>query len=61
MRRIDWSSPANVLEKIIDYEAVHEINGWDDLRSRLARIVAALLFSTRRWRTTLWCLWRLPY
>ena len=35
LRRIDWSSPANVLEKIIRYEAVHEINGWDDLRSRL--------------------------
>ena len=35
LRRIDWSSPAAVLEKIIDYEAVHEINGWDDLRSRL--------------------------
>lgn len=35
LRRIDWSSPASVLEKIIDYEAVHEINGWDDLRSRL--------------------------
>ena len=35
MRRIDWSSPANVLERIIDYEAVHEINGWNDLRSRL--------------------------
>jgi malonyl-CoA decarboxylase len=35
MRRIDWSSPALVLEKIIDYEAVHQINGWDDLRSRL--------------------------
>jgi len=35
MRRIDWSSPALVLERIIDYEAVHEINGWDDLRSRL--------------------------
>ncbi|MEZ5570121.1 MAG: malonyl-CoA decarboxylase [Halioglobus sp.] len=35
LRRIDWSSPASVLEKIIAYEAVHEINGWDDLRSRL--------------------------
>ncbi len=35
MRRIDWSSPAAILEKIIDYEAVHAINGWDDLRSRL--------------------------
>jgi malonyl-CoA decarboxylase len=35
LRRIDWSSSALVLEKIIDYEAVHEINGWEDLRSRL--------------------------
>jgi malonyl-CoA decarboxylase len=35
LRRVDWSSPAMVLERIIDYEAVHEINGWDDLRSRL--------------------------
>ena len=35
MRLIDWNSPAQVLEKIIDYEAVHEISGWDDLRSRL--------------------------
>lgn len=35
LRRIDWSSPASVLEKIILYEAVHEINGWEDLRSRL--------------------------
>ncbi len=37
MRRIDWNSPALVLEKIIHYEAVHEIRGWDDLRSRLAQ------------------------
>ena len=35
LRQISWDSPAAVLEKIIDYEAVHEINGWDDLRSRL--------------------------
>jgi malonyl-CoA decarboxylase len=35
MRRIDWTSSAAVLEKIIAYEAVHEINGWEDLRSRL--------------------------
>jgi malonyl-CoA decarboxylase len=33
--RISWSSPASILEKIIDYEAVHEIKGWDDLRRRL--------------------------
>ena len=35
LRRIDWSSPATVLEKIIRYEAVHEIRDWDDLRRRI--------------------------
>ncbi len=35
MRRISWDTPASVLEKIIAYEAVHAINGWDDLRRRL--------------------------
>jgi malonyl-CoA decarboxylase len=35
LRRIDWQSPAAVLEKLIAYEAVHEIKGWDDLRRRL--------------------------
>lgn len=35
LREIDWSTPANILEKIIRYEAVHEINDWKDLRSRL--------------------------
>jgi malonyl-CoA decarboxylase len=36
LRRIDWSTPANILEKIIRYEAVHAIRDWDDLRNRLA-------------------------
>ena len=36
LRRIDWQSPAAMLEKLIAYEAVHEIKGWDDLRRRLA-------------------------
>ncbi|MDD3445107.1 MAG: malonyl-CoA decarboxylase [Zavarzinia sp.] len=36
LRRIDWSTPANVLERIIRYEAVHQIHDWDDLRRRLA-------------------------
>ncbi|WP_072858496.1 malonyl-CoA decarboxylase [Loktanella atrilutea] len=36
LQRIDWHTPANVLEKIIRYEAVHEISGWDDLRRRVA-------------------------
>ncbi|MGN6551361.1 MAG: malonyl-CoA decarboxylase domain-containing protein, partial [Pararhizobium sp.] len=35
LRRIDWTTPANILEKIIAYEAVHAINDWDDLRRRL--------------------------
>ncbi len=35
LRRIDWHTPAAILEKIIRYEAVHEIKGWDDLRRRL--------------------------
>src|SRR6202042_1188350 len=36
LRRVDWQSPAAVLEKLIAYEAVHGIKGWDDLRRRLA-------------------------
>lgn len=35
LRRIDWSTPANILEKIILHEAVHEIQDWDDLRRRV--------------------------
>ncbi len=36
LRRVNWQTPAAVLEKLIAYEAVHEIAGWDDLRRRLA-------------------------
>ncbi|MFC6050138.1 malonyl-CoA decarboxylase domain-containing protein, partial [Methylobacterium hispanicum] len=35
LRPIDWTTPAHILEKIIRYEAVHEIQGWDDLRRRI--------------------------
>jgi malonyl-CoA decarboxylase len=35
MQRIDWRTPAVVLERLIQYEAVHEIQGWRDLRRRL--------------------------
>jgi malonyl-CoA decarboxylase len=35
LRRIDWQTPAAILEKIIAYEQVHEMRGWDDLRRRL--------------------------
>ena len=36
LRQISWQTPAHVLEKLIAYESVHEIQGWDDLRRRLA-------------------------
>lgn len=35
LRRIDWKTPALILEKLIEYESVHEIKGWPDLRRRL--------------------------
>lgn len=35
LQRIDWHSSAAVLEKLMHYEAVHAIRGWDDLRRRL--------------------------
>jgi malonyl-CoA decarboxylase len=36
LERIDWNTPAAVLERLIHYESVHEIRGWADLRRRLA-------------------------
>jgi malonyl-CoA decarboxylase len=36
LQQIDWDSSASVLEKLIRYEAVHPMQGWDDLRRRLA-------------------------
>ena len=38
IRRIDWSTSAAILERIIRYEAVHAISGWDDLRRRIEPI-----------------------
>ena len=35
VERIDWHSPADLLERIIRYEAVHDIKDWDDLRGRV--------------------------
>jgi len=35
LRQISWETPASILEKIVEYEAVHAINDWDDLRRRL--------------------------
>ncbi len=35
LQRITWDSPASLLEKLMAYEAVHEIRGWTDLKNRL--------------------------
>ncbi len=35
LQRIDWSSPASLLERLVGYEAVHEIRSWSDLKNRL--------------------------
>jgi malonyl-CoA decarboxylase len=35
LRQVDWNSPAALLEKIIEHEAVHAIRDWSDLRRRL--------------------------
>ena len=37
LRRIDWGTPAVILERLITYEAVHEIRGFPDLKRRLER------------------------
>ena len=36
MRPLDWSTPANILEKVVSYEAVHAISNMEELRARLA-------------------------
>lgn len=48
LRRIDWSTAAAVLERIIRYEAVHQIAGWDDLRRRVAAPTAGSMPSSIR-------------
>jgi malonyl-CoA decarboxylase len=35
LKQIDWSASAQLLEKLIQYEAVHRIRSWDDLKKRL--------------------------
>ncbi len=35
LQRITWHSPAALLEKLVEYEAVHEIRSWQDLKNRL--------------------------
>ena len=37
LQRIDWRTSALILERLIEYEAVHQIQGWDDLRRRLEK------------------------
>src|SRR5690606_33839596 len=35
LRRISWDSPASLIEKLIRYEAVHDVRGWTDMKNRL--------------------------
>ena len=42
LQRIDWRTSALILERLIQYEAVHQIQGWDDLRRRLEKDQALL-------------------
>ena len=35
LRRISWDSPASLIEKLIQYEAVHDIKSWADVKNRL--------------------------
>ena len=35
LRRISWDSPASLIEKLIKYEAVHDVRGWADMKNRL--------------------------
>nr|WP_251988201.1 malonyl-CoA decarboxylase family protein [Candidatus Pseudothioglobus singularis] len=45
LERIDWSTSAQVLEKIMEYEAVHDISDWEDLQNRVAaQIEDCMLF-----------------
>jgi len=37
LEQIGWDTPAAILERLIQYEAVHEIHGWEDLRLRACR------------------------
>lgn len=36
LKQISWDTPASILEKIVEYEAVHAINDWEDLRRSLS-------------------------
>ena len=47
LEQINWQTPAAVLEKLIQYESVLEIQGWDDLRRRLAQDRFCLRISIR--------------
>ena len=44
LHRITWDSPARLLEKLVEYEAVHEINNWMDLKRRLGSDRACFAF-----------------
>jgi malonyl-CoA decarboxylase len=49
--QIDWETPAPVLEKLMQYEAVHEIRDWQDLRRRLEADRRCYAFFHPAWPT----------
>jgi malonyl-CoA decarboxylase len=58
LERIDWNTPATVLEKLIAYEAVHEIRGFPDLKRRLERDRRCFAFFHPPSRTSRSSSWR---
>ena len=58
LRSISWQTSALILEKLIRYESVHEINGWPDLRRRLQTDRRCFAFFIRRLSTNRSFLWR---
>ena len=59
MEPIDWTTPAHILEKIIAYEAVHEIENWSELRSRLSQSTGIVTDSfILQWKMSRWYLLR---
>ncbi|KAJ6215679.1 hypothetical protein RDWZM_010179 [Blomia tropicalis] len=45
LQRVTWDSPTSILQKITDYEAVHPIQNWDDLKHRVGLYRRCYMFS----------------
>ncbi|XP_046685493.1 malonyl-CoA decarboxylase, mitochondrial-like isoform X2 [Homalodisca vitripennis] len=45
LQRVTWSSPASLLQKISDYEAVHPVRSWTDIRQRVGPYRRCFIFT----------------